>query len=84
MLAAVQTPSQAWLVDHVLDKQRMALTLVLTSQCSHFIMALHTFEVEAILFDMDGTLVDSTAAVNKTYVDFCHAHGIEVTGHPHV
>ncbi|KAK9899196.1 HAD-like protein [Cystobasidium minutum MCA 4210] len=46
-------------------------------------MSTHSIEVEAILFDMDGTLIDSTAAVTKTYLDFCHAHGIEVTGHPH-
>lgn len=47
-------------------------------------MAPQILDVEAILFDMDGTLVDSTAAVTKTYLDFCKAHGIEVTGHPHV
>lgn len=47
-------------------------------------MTSYEIDVEAILFDMDGTLVDSTAAVNKHYLDFCHAHSIEVTGHPHV
>jgi beta-phosphoglucomutase-like phosphatase (HAD superfamily) len=47
-------------------------------------MSVQELDVEAVLFDMDGTLIDSTAAVTKTYLDFCHAHDIEVTGHPHV
>merc|ERR1711939_892170 len=39
--------------------------------------------VDAVLFDMDGTLVDSTPAVDRTYIEFCKAHGIELTRHPH-
>lgn len=31
-----------------------------------------------------GTLVDSTPAVDRTYIEFCKANGIELTRHPHV
>ncbi|BGP32683.1 DL-glycerol-3-phosphatase [Rhodotorula toruloides] len=33
--------------------------------------------VKGLLFDMDGTLVDSTPAVEKTMGDWCHEQGIE-------
>ena len=35
------------------------------------------FEVDAILFDIDGTLVDSTAAVTRTWTTWANNHGIE-------
>ncbi|MEA5155115.1 HAD family hydrolase [Raineyella sp.] len=35
------------------------------------------FPVEAILFDIDGTLVDSTAAVTRTWRTWAGAHGFE-------
>jgi len=35
-------------------------------------------EVEAILFDIDGTLVDSTAAVERTWGTWAHRHRLEV------
>lgn len=35
------------------------------------------FEVEAILFDIDGTLVDSTAAVTRTWTTWANNHGLE-------
>lgn len=47
-------------------------------------MAYDQLDIEAFLFDMDGTLVDSIRAVERTYIDFCNANGIEATGHPHV
>lgn len=40
----------------------------------------------AFLFDMDGTLVDSTALVERTWRDFAAEHGLdaaEVIGHAH-
>lgn len=37
------------------------------------------FEVEAILFDIDGTLVDSTAAVERTWRTWADRHGIELS-----
>lgn len=33
------------------------------------------FEVDAILFDIDGTLVDSTAAVNRSWTTWAGRHG---------
>ena len=47
-------------------------------------MAYDQLDIEAFLFDMDGTLVDSIRAVERTYIDFCNANAIEATGHPHV
>lgn len=35
------------------------------------------FEVEAILFDVDGTLVDSTAAVERTWRTWAAAYGLD-------
>ena len=32
----------------------------------------------AVLFDMDGTLVDSTAVVEMIWVRFCREHGVDV------
>jgi beta-phosphoglucomutase-like phosphatase (HAD superfamily) len=42
------------------------------------------FTVDAILYDMDGTLVDSTPAAEYTYAKLCEEHGIENKGHAHV
>lgn len=39
--------------------------------------ARHT-PVDALLFDMDGTLVDSTAVVERTWADFSARHGLDV------
>jgi mannitol-1-/sugar-/sorbitol-6-phosphatase len=36
-----------------------------------------TIVADAALFDMDGTLVDSTAVVEAIWRDFCHEHGID-------
>lgn len=36
------------------------------------------FEVEAILFDIDGTLVDSTGAVVRAWTTWADRHGIEL------
>ncbi len=33
--------------------------------------------VSGVLFDMDGTLVDSTAVVEATWTDFGHEHGVD-------
>ena len=35
-------------------------------------------DVDAILFDIDGTLVDSTGAVERAWQAFTAAHGIDV------
>ena len=35
------------------------------------------FRVDAILFDIDGTLVDSTAAVVRTWTTWAAMHGID-------
>ena len=35
------------------------------------------FRVDAILFDIDGTLVDSTAAVIRTWTTWAAKHGID-------
>ena len=35
------------------------------------------FPVEAILFDIDGTLVDSTAAVIRTWETWAATHGLD-------
>jgi len=40
--------------------------------------------VDAILFDMDGTLIDSTPVADMTYKQFVETHRIENTGHLHV
>lgn len=34
------------------------------------------FDVEGFLFDMDGTLVDSHAIVERVWAEFCERHGI--------
>lgn len=36
-----------------------------------------TLYVQAILFDMDGTLVDSTAEVEAMWTEFAHANGVD-------
>lgn len=36
-----------------------------------------TFSVKGFLFDMDGTLVDSTAVVENVWKDFCAEHGLD-------
>lgn len=36
------------------------------------------FEVDAILFDIDGTLVDSTAVVERTWRLWCDVHDVDV------
>ncbi|WP_424887175.1 HAD-IA family hydrolase [Streptomyces sp. XH2] len=48
----------------------------------------HTFTVQALLFDMDGTLVDSTTAVARTWRRFARRHGLDAeeilrTSHGH-
>src|SRR3954463_11970094 len=35
------------------------------------------FRVEAILFDIDGTLVDSTGAVERTWRSWAGTHGVD-------
>ncbi|MBT2533968.1 HAD-IA family hydrolase [Arthrobacter sp. ISL-48] len=43
-------------------------------------------QFDAILFDMDGTLVDSTAVVERTWRNFAAFHGLDdetVIGHAH-
>ncbi|WFD08537.1 hypothetical protein MVES1_003913 [Malassezia vespertilionis] len=35
-------------------------------------------EVDVILFDMDGTLIDSTPAVNATWVEFAHEFDLDL------
>lgn len=40
--------------------------------------------MDAILWDMDGTLINSTAAADKTYELFVTKHNIASEGHPHV
>ena len=35
--------------------------------------------VEAVLFDMDGTLVDSDASVRRAWADWCGEYGVAVT-----
>ncbi|WP_051027407.1 HAD-IA family hydrolase [Nocardia higoensis] len=37
----------------------------------------HTVEVDAVLFDMDGTLVDSHASIHETWTDFAHRHRLD-------
>ncbi|REJ08244.1 HAD family hydrolase [Microbacterium bovistercoris] len=36
-----------------------------------------TFHVRAVLLDMDGTLVDSTAAVERTWLAWAEPHGLD-------
>ncbi|WP_197511548.1 HAD family hydrolase [Tessaracoccus coleopterorum] len=36
------------------------------------------FEVDAILFDIDGTLVDSTPAVVRSWRAWCEAHDVDL------
>merc|ERR1711939_243962 len=43
----------------------------------------HEILVDAILWDMDGTLINSTPAADKTYQLFCEKHNIDQSGHPH-
>ncbi|CAO1629021.1 unnamed protein product [Parajaminaea phylloscopi] len=42
-------------------------------------MVKHTLEVETVLFDMDGTLIDSTPAVEQTWVEFCDQYKLDWT-----
>lgn len=37
-----------------------------------------TLEVDTILFDMDGTLIDSTPAVNATWASFAHQYNLDL------
>lgn len=47
-------------------------------------MAPQEIVVDAILFDMDGTLIDSTPVADLTYQQFVQRHTLENTGHLHV
>ncbi|HEY9424185.1 MAG TPA: HAD family hydrolase, partial [Microterricola sp.] len=38
----------------------------------------HTLETRGFLFDMDGTLVDSTAVVEATWAGFARQHGADL------
>ena len=40
-------------------------------------MAVLELSASAALFDMDGTLVDSTAVVEAIWRDFCRTHGVD-------
>jgi beta-phosphoglucomutase-like phosphatase (HAD superfamily) len=40
-------------------------------------MAVKTIEVDAVLFDMDGTLIDSTPAVNATWKEFAIRYNLD-------
>ncbi|UZJ56202.1 hypothetical protein CBS101457_005522 [Exobasidium rhododendri] len=40
-------------------------------------MAIQTIEVDAVLFDMDGTLIDSTPAVNATWKEFAIKYNLD-------
>lgn len=35
-------------------------------------------EVDTVLFDMDGTLIDSTPAVNQTWAEFAHQYNLDL------
>jgi sugar-phosphatase len=37
----------------------------------------HEIEAAGFLFDMDGTLVDSTAVVEHVWTEFCRRHGLD-------
>ncbi len=41
-------------------------------------MSVRHAEADAYLFDMDGTLVDSTSVVERTWADFSRRHGLDV------
>lgn len=38
-----------------------------------------TFECEALLFDLDGTLIDSTPSVDRAWTAWCHRHSLDPT-----
>ena len=40
-------------------------------------MSDHTFEVDAVLFDMDGTLVDSRALVERMWLIWAAQHNLD-------
>jgi len=42
-------------------------------------MSEHSATAEAVLFDMDGTLLDSTPAVEATWDEFSQKHGLDLT-----
>jgi sugar-phosphatase len=51
-----------------------------TPLTAHTLLTDHTFEAvlfEAVLFDMDGTLIDSTGSVDRSWVRWARARGID-------
>ncbi|CAO1614879.1 unnamed protein product [Jaminaea pallidilutea] len=40
-------------------------------------MPTHKVQIETVLFDMDGTLIDSTPAVNQTWQEFCDEYHLD-------
>ncbi len=42
-------------------------------------MKLDLNQFEAVIFDMDGTMVDNTPFHKKAWIEFCRRHGIDLT-----
>src|SRR5699024_10029235 len=59
----------------------------LVDVAAHFTTAAHpTWFATGVLLDMDGTLLDSSAAVDRVWRDFAQQHGLpagEVLAHAH-
>jgi beta-phosphoglucomutase-like phosphatase (HAD superfamily) len=42
-------------------------------------MKIDLLKIKAVIFDMDGTMIDNTLYHKRAWIEFCRRHGINLT-----